>query len=277
VAARRDEGLARELERAWADRVRANREQVERRSQVVEASDFYAPVSARFVADPRRSGDVVRDALLARAHAGERWLDIGAGAGRYALPLALVVREVIAVEPSPAMVDGLRAGMAEHGIANVRIEEMRWPPDGEPPHADVALICQVGYDIEAIGPFVDAMEAAAPRRVAVMMERPPAGYADPFWPLIHGEERISLPALDELLALLTARGSEPRISYLSRPPGRWPDEESLLAQLRHQLWIGQGSAADQRLVAEVRARLVRDEDGIGLPAEAARVGVVEWR
>jgi len=41
--------------------------------------------------------------------------------------------------------------------------------------------------------------------------------------------------------------------------------------------VGQGSAADQRLVAEVRARLVRDEDGIGLPAEAARVGVVEWR
>ena len=36
------------------------------------------------------------DILLSLARPGETWLDIGAGAGRYALPLALHVREVIA-------------------------------------------------------------------------------------------------------------------------------------------------------------------------------------
>src|SRR5207247_1736522 len=83
------------------------------------------------------------------------------------LPLALIVREVIAVDPSPTMLAGLRAGMAEHGIDNIRVVEGRWPlppaDSGAPPAdiaADVALIAHVGYDVEAIGPFLDARQAA---------------------------------------------------------------------------------------------------------------------
>ncbi len=262
---------------AWGARVRANREQVERCSQVKEASDFYAPVSTRFVADPRRAGDPVRDALVGMVRTGEAWLDIGAGAGRYALPLALAAREVLAVEPSPAMAAALRAGMAEHEIANVRIIEDRWPPAGEIPHAEVSLIAHVGYDVELIGPFLDAMDAAAGRAcVAVFMERPPAGYADPFWPLIHGERRASLPALPELLELVAARGRRPVVTRVEVPRRRWPDEATLLGMLRHQLWIPEGSPADGTLTAEVRSRLITDADGVGLPEEPDRIGIVSW-
>ena len=61
------------------------------------------------------------------ARADDTWLDIGAGGGRYALPLARSVREVVAVDPSAAMLEVLRDGMREHGIANVRVVEGRWP------------------------------------------------------------------------------------------------------------------------------------------------------
>ena len=54
-------------------------------------------------------------------------LDIGAGGGRYALPLALVSREVIAIEPSDGMRQVLSAGMAEHRIHNVQVVDGRWP------------------------------------------------------------------------------------------------------------------------------------------------------
>ena len=117
---------AAELEAAWAERVRANRAQAERLRES-QTGDHYAPVTNLFVADPRRTGEPALDRLLELARPDDTWLDIGAGAGRYALPLALRVREVVAVEPSDGMRRALRTGMAEHGIGNVRVVPGTWP------------------------------------------------------------------------------------------------------------------------------------------------------
>ncbi|TAK01210.1 MAG: methyltransferase domain-containing protein, partial [Chloroflexota bacterium] len=178
------------LAEGWAARVRANADQVERVREAPDGHDFYASVSRTFVADPARAGDPVLDALVAVARPDDIWLDIGAGAGRYALPLAAHVAELVAIDPSAAMLDALRAGMAEHGIANVGAVAGRWPPGpelraiiGPDPVADVALIAHVGYDVEAIVPFIEAMESAARRLcVAVLMDHSPASLAAPFWP-----------------------------------------------------------------------------------------------
>jgi len=85
-----------------------------------------------------------------------------------------------------------------------RTVHARWPPadprETRAFEADVALIAHVGYDIEAIGPFVAALEAAVSRQcVAVLMERVPAAAADPFWPLVHDQKRVALPALPDAL------------------------------------------------------------------------------
>ncbi|HSM39023.1 MAG TPA: class I SAM-dependent methyltransferase [Candidatus Limnocylindrales bacterium] len=265
----------------WDARVRGNREQVERRRLVADAGDFYAPVSARFVQDPRRKDDAVLDALLELARPGETWLDIGAGAGRYALPLALHVARVVAMDPSPAMLDQLREGMARHGIPNIEALPGRWPADAglvAGRGVDVSLIAHVGYDVEPIAPFLDAMEHAARRRcVAVMMDRSPAGYASPFWPPVHGEERMELPAAEEAVAMLRARGSRPRLRRLPRPRPRWTDEEELLAMLRHQLWIPERGPADERLRQAVAASLERHQDGIGLASVEGWIDVIDWR
>jgi len=268
---------AAELAGSWDARVRANRDQVDLIRQGAEADDFYAPVSARFIDDPRRTGDAVLDALLELAEPGDRWLDIGAGAGRYALPLALAVREVVAVEPSPAMTANLRSSMDAHGIHNVAIVGLRWPPAEKIPGADVALIAHVGYDVEPIGPFLDAMEDAAGKRcVAVLMDRSPASYAAPFWPEIHGIERAALPAVGDLVELLEARGASPRMRRIARPPRTWPDVESLLGMLRHQLWIPEGGPQDQQLRDAVAGRVAAVPEGISLPEPDGWIGVADW-
>ena len=130
------------------------------------------------------------------------------------------MREVIAVEPSAGMRGALRTGMGEHGIANVRVVAGAWPESierlGDLPAADVGMIAHVGYDIEAIGPFLDAMEAATRERcVAVLTDRSPASVADPFWPLVHGEDRVPLPALPDLLEVLHSRAAARRRSSAS--------------------------------------------------------------
>ena len=270
------------LTEAWAARVRANWDQSERVREAPEPTDFYAPVRGLFVADPRRSDDGTLDLLLEIARPAETWLDIGAGAGRYALPLALRVREVIALDPSEGMLEALQLGMAEHGIHNIRPVHGRWPLDAEAgrmPKADVALIAHLGYDVERIREFLDAMEAAAGRLcVAVLAERVPSAPAGPFWPVVHGEERAELPALAEFLAILRARGSSPVLAHAGRLRRGFASPDALVAWLRNQLFVVPGSAADRRLAAELEHRMVTGEDGTVslVPGVESRVGIASW-
>ncbi len=124
--------LARAVEAAWAARVRANREQVERVREVPDGADFYAPVRSLFRADPTRTDDPILDVLLDLVRSGDRWLDVGAGAGRFALPLARALDpsggSVVALDASPSMLEGLREIAEDYAIENVRAVEARWPP-----------------------------------------------------------------------------------------------------------------------------------------------------
>ncbi len=194
---------------AWAERVRAGRAQVERLREVDEPADFYGPMAARFGQDPQRTDDEALAVLRSMARPAETWLDVGAGGGRYALPLALTVRRVLAVDPSPSMLDVLRAGMDRYGIANVDVFQGTWPMAGQELHADVALMAHVGYDIETFGAFLDAVEAAAERCVVIMRGSVGGRASHLLWPEIHREARVPYPMLSELLVLLVARGVTP--------------------------------------------------------------------
>jgi CTP:molybdopterin cytidylyltransferase MocA/SAM-dependent methyltransferase len=264
----------------WAARVRANREQVDRVREVADGADFYAPTTSLFRADPRRTGDAVLDTLRGLARPDDVWLDIGAGAGRYALPLALHVREVVAVEASPAMLDSLREGMAESGIHNVRPIAGRWPGDldGAAPTGDVGLIAHVGYDVEAIEPFVSALESAVGRLcVAVLMDRTPASAADPFWPPVHGEPRAPLPALPDFVRLLRARGRAPEVGMVERNNRPFDSREQLERAVRRQLWIADGGDKERRF-HEVLDRLAHEQEGGWTLRDAhpLQVGIVTW-
>jgi hypothetical protein len=261
---------------AWAARVRADREQVDRLREVVDPADFYAPVADRFRVDPRRTDDPALRALLSIARPDDTWLDIGAGGGRYALPLALGTRHVIAVEPSEGMRDVLAAGMREHGIANIRMINARWPAGG-PLHAEVALMAHIGYDIERIGPFLDAMEASTARRcVAVLGEGAMTTVATLFWESIHGEPRVALPALPELLVLLLARGRLPEVELVDRVPPAFESPEDLLFMARRQLWVRPGSDRDRVLARLVGERATVRDGKWSLDWGISRIGIVTW-
>lgn len=261
---------------AWARRVRANREQVERSREVPDA-DFYEPVATTFRDDPFRRDDPVLDVLRALLGPDDTVLDIGAGAGRYALPLALIAREIIALDASPAMLDELRAAGQAAGTGNVTIREGRWPLVEPMPVADVVLLANVGHDIEDIGPFLDAAERAARRIcIAVMRDRPPTHAVDALWPEIHGEERVSLPALPELIALLLARGHLPDVRVIEGRPTGPADPDAVLARARRLLWLKAGGSKDQRLMAMLGER-APGSAGQSSNGVAARLGIVSWR
>jgi 2-polyprenyl-3-methyl-5-hydroxy-6-metoxy-1,4-benzoquinol methylase len=262
--------------RAWGERVRANREQVDRFREASPA-DFYAPVAGMFRADPRRHDDPSLDALRGLVRPTDTVLDIGAGGGRLALPLALETGQVIAIDPSEGMLRVLRAGMAEFHTGNIEVISGRWPEVSAGIKADVALISHIGYDVEDIGPFLDAMESTARRLcVAVLLEQPPPTEADRLWPAVHGEERAALPSLPEFLALLLARGKLFEVQLVDRSPQSYAEPDQLLTWLRQQLWITPDGPKDQRLQQVLKERLTERDGRYALSWTPVRVGVVTW-
>lgn len=256
--------------------MRADREQVERLGEVRTAADFYAAVAPAFRADPRRTDDPALDVLRSLVVPGETWLDIGAGGGRLALPLALVAGEVIAVEPSDGMLTVLGDGMGEHGITNIRVVRERWPVD-PPPQADVALIANVGNDVEDIGPFIEAMEVSASRLCVIAnWYRSPRAVADELWGEIYGEPRETLPAIPEFLALLLARGAEFEVRHAIRPAISFSSIDEAHTFLRRQLWLKEGSERDQRLAGILSERLTERDGRFGMSWDVT-VAIVTWK
>ncbi|MCA9831917.1 MAG: class I SAM-dependent methyltransferase [Dehalococcoidia bacterium] len=260
---------------AWANRVRANRDQAEAYREGEPPKDFYAPMAASFRADPLRTDEPALDALRNLVLPGETWLDIGAGGGRYALALAQKAGKVVAVEPSAGMRSVLGDGMTQYGISNIELIPATWPLE-PPPAVDVAFISHVGYDIEDIGPFLDAMERAASRLcVAVLLYEAPASVAAGAWPPVHGVERAVLPALPEFLTLLLARGKTPEIRLAGvRGPALYDDAEVARRFLRHQLFIQEGGAKDALLAAWLESH--RTTEGIRIADHPLPIGVVTW-
>ena len=260
----------------WRARVAADKEQVERAREEPDPSDFYAPTANRFRMDPRRTDDATVNALLSLARSSETWLDVGAGGGRYALPIALHVKALVAIDPSPAMLAALTEDAAANQIENVRVIESRWPmPD--PPSGDVALMSHVGYDIAEIGPFLDQMEECANRLcVAVMSASAMQMTGALFWRAVHGEDRIRLPALAELVTLLFARGRIPEITLVDRVPPTFASFDEAMDTARRQLWLRHGSAKAERLERVARDVLTERDGRFAFEWTPTKIGIVSW-
>ena len=274
---------AQRLTQAWAERVVANRDQAERLREETGGGDHYRPLAAAFRADPRRTGDSALEALLSIATAEDTWVDIGAGAGRFALPLALYVQQVIAIEPSPAMRAELANLQIEHGIVNIDILDQRWPSDAPEITgiADVALISHVGYDIEQMGAFLDTMERAAGREcVALQYDHSPGSMFWQLWPAIHGEEQAHLPGATEFIALLEARGAKVEASELERSGDRqrfvFEQPEDAMDWARRRLWLSENSAKLPLLRRVVEELLIERDGAWSLPDQPNQM-LIRWR
>jgi hypothetical protein len=172
----------------------------------------------------------------------------------------------------------LASAMAEHGVSNIEALDERWPGPTSAPVADVSFISHVGYDIEAIGGFLDQMETKARRLcVAVLFHTAPTAYFAPLWEAVHGEPRFILPAIGPLMALLFARGRAPALALHDIGPRLFASEEALHAAAQRAVWIRPGSKQDEALAAAVRERAVAIEGGVTISTASRLVAVVTWR
>lgn len=211
-------------------------------------TDHWTQYAPQFKDDPHRTGDEMVDELRARVQPGDTLIDVGAGGGRLALPLALTCRWVYAVEPSPSMCAVLRETADEHGIENMSVIETGWAEASVEP-ADMVLSSHVVYVIQEIEPFVRKMESHAKRQVlAILFQFPPQMQMYGLWEQVHGEKRHALPCLPEFLPVLEELGIRPEITELDLRPQRGFDSyEEAREMLTRRLYVKPGTVAMDRL------------------------------
>lgn len=264
----------------WRAMVLAEHAQSDRaRGPTPPPSDFWQARAGSFRQDPRRPDDPMVERIARELRPGWTLLDVGAGAGRYALPLALRCRHVTAVEPSPAMGEGFRAVAAEAGIANVSLVQSTWEEADVPP-ADVVLCSNVLYTVRDAAPFVRKLDRHARQKVLVVLHtEAPLYFTALLWKAVHGEERLRLPALKELLELLWEMDCYPDVEMPPVLPRRgWESWDAAKQQLVGALFIAPGSPQEARLEAAMRDLLVEVDGRLSVrESQPGRPALVSWR
>ncbi len=216
-------------------------------------------------------------------------IDVGGGAGRISLPLALLSREVVNVDPSEGMGKGFLANAARAGVTNVRFIAGEWQAI-EPPAGTLALVNHVTYLTRVIVPFLLKLEKAGTRRVIVTVNRPPPPYRQHrLYGLVYGEPEARIPGHESLMNVLWELGIQPDLIVLPettnalRPaPTRETAIAAMVASFQSEQWsfwpYPPGVEEHVRNVVETRFDELfrREADGF-YPLTPGREVLITWR
>jgi SAM-dependent methyltransferase len=204
-------------------------------------------------------------------------LDVGAGAGRYCLPLAASVARVTAVEPSPAMRAQLAEAADARGLRNVDVVASDWQSAQVEPH-DVVILANVLYFVRDVVPFLEKLDRAA-RRACVIMHRvePRLTPVISRWKALGGRVPPSEPGFLELYNLLFSLGIRPDARILPRTfAPRYDTLEEAVAEARQALAVVPDERPDDARIRALLADILVERDGqLGLPYEP-QMAIVWW-
>lgn len=138
---------------------------------------------------------------------GSRVLDIGAGPGRYAVPLAVRGCRVTVVEPSPVMRESLAENMRKNKTQDIRIIPKRWEDVTRQELCGPFDVVIASYSLTMmdIGKAIAKMQACCAGTIHLFWFLTPPAWAQvnkDLWPLLHGGEFHGEPMADWLWQVL---------------------------------------------------------------------------
>ena len=121
-----------------------------------------------------------------------RVLDVVAGTGRYAVPLAHAGAIVTAVEPSAGMAEYLEQVIAHEQVAIKIVHEPWEHADIQP--ADIVICAHVLYPIADAASFLRKLDRMTHSQCFLLLGfESPNVWLAPFWQAAYGVERLLLP------------------------------------------------------------------------------------
>jgi 2-polyprenyl-3-methyl-5-hydroxy-6-metoxy-1,4-benzoquinol methylase len=265
---------------SWSTQVIEEHAQADRVRSDDPNADNWKKLAHRFAPAERKQAlqDESLIAVLKYIRPADTVLDVGAGAGRLAVPVAESCKHVTAVEPSEAMRERLAEQARAWGVTNLEIVGSTWE-EAEVKPADVVICAHVIYTAREIELFLRKLTEASRRDVIVIVfEEPAMANYFPLWELVYGEKRIFLPTLPELRDVLAqmdiSYDAEPLPTWESRP---FKDAESAHEESMTRLFLSPGSDGATRLAEVLPDTLVPVGDGVRFKwATPHRPWLVRW-
>ncbi|WP_342678798.1 class I SAM-dependent methyltransferase [Methanofollis sp. UBA420] len=213
--------------------------------------------------NPERTGQILAGLPLTPE---TRLLDVGAGPGTLAIPLAATVAHVTAVEPAAGMVAVMEEMIADEGITNISVVPRRW--EEVDPQTDLDLPYDIVLASYSLGmpdlrAAIETMCRASSRWVYLFWFAGTASWERPLidlWPSFHGTEYRCWPKADVLFNLLYSMGIYPNVEC--RPMEhirRFPSLDVAVAEYRQQFDIQ--NPDDERLLRAYLLRHLAVENG----------------
>jgi hypothetical protein len=207
----------------YRDMVDATISQRARLHATRELSSRWNLSAPAFRFDPLRPLEPNLELLASYIKPADAVVEVGGGAGRVALPMALRCARLTNVEPSEGMGEQFLASATASGINNVTLLAAQWPA-ALGTVADVAITEDVTYFVSDIVPFVRALQSAARRRVLIAIwSIPPPNRNAALFELVFGEPKAPAPGHRELLAVLWEMDILPDVRVLPES-FRWPEK-----------------------------------------------------
>jgi SAM-dependent methyltransferase len=258
------------LETDWAEHWRALVLARQAQASAFHDPGYWDKRARSFAAATTRRQDGFLELLEPWLQPQRTLLDVGAGAGRYAAPLADRLDWVTAVEPSQGMRDLIPAK------DNMTVIATDWEL-AEPAPADLVICCHVLYGTEDAPAFIAKLESAALERVFIQLRfgqlRTPA---DPLWELMKGTPRARQPQFGDLWNLLQQLGIQAEVAVLEYEGFQsWADRAEFEDEYRPPLADAWDEARAEAWLAE---NVTTGPDGrLVYGRGRSRAGVAQWR
>jgi 2-polyprenyl-3-methyl-5-hydroxy-6-metoxy-1,4-benzoquinol methylase len=227
--------------------------------------DRRAPTFAR---STQARSDAFLDVVAPYLSPRKTLIDVGAGAGRHAIPLAGHLEWVTAVEPS----EGMRAQIPHRD--NMTVVASNWEDAAVAP-ADLLVCSHVLYGVEDPVPFIAKMETSARERIFIMLRESPMAHLGAIVrERLLGEEP-RLPRFSDLFMLLMQLGIAPDVRFTSYPnPQIYPGIEDAIADCEAMI----GDRWDpEKGRAIVEGLLERDGDDLLFQGDVTLTGIAHWQ